>query len=374
MTIATSMMRSGSGLSPVISRSIQMRRLASCAIILSSDGPRRDHGASIRVTVDYRGYDFEPPAHSEARIASQVIDYTDMNTFTVALPAGAGDRHRHAPVAGKPPRRHIRGASRRGAGRVSPRDHARSAPEGRRLQQRQNALRHVPHRRRRRDPAAAHVRRAAADARRLGRAAGSTARSCAGPRSSPCSWSFARSSTCRSAVPHVQHRSALRLQQDDARHVPRRSAQDSGGRRGARPAAGAGRALADGQDGRTVVAVCVAGLGRVQPVHAGRLPDVHRAAVQQVLADAGRLAEAAHRGAADQMRLSLERPVRDGRLQPQHPRQCLLHRLRQDQAHRVLRHADLAARTRTRSKRCWRTNSGISSCITSCGAWPGPSR
>ncbi len=39
----------------------------------------------------------------------------------------------------------------------------------------------------------------------------------------------------------------------------------------------------------------------------------------------------------------LERAVRDGRLAPQQPRQRLLHRLRQDQAHRVLRHADLRA-------------------------------
>ena len=38
----------------------------------------------------------------------------------------------------------------------------------------------------------------------------------------------------------------------------------------------------------------------------------------------------------------VERAVRDGRLAPQQPRQRLLHRLRQDQAHRVLRHAALA--------------------------------
>ena len=44
-------------------------------------------------------------------------------------------------------------------------------------------------------------------------------------------------------------------------------------------------------------------------------------------------------GAAQQMRLYRQRPVRDGRQQAQLPRQRLFHRFRQNQAHRVLRHA-----------------------------------
>ena len=116
----------------------------------------------------------------------------------------------------------------------------------------------------------------------------------------------------------------------------------AGGGHGAGPAAGAGRALADGRDGRLLVVLCVAGVGRLQPAHHVHLSGIHRPAVQQVLAYAGRLAQAAHRAAARQVRLQVERTVRDGRLAPQLPRQRLLHRVRQDQAHRVLRHADLA--------------------------------
>ena len=47
----------------------------------------------------------------------------------------------------------------------------------------------------------------------------------------------------------------------------------------------------------------------------------------------------AHRGTARALRLPQRGPLRDGRLQALRPRQCVFHRLRQGQAHRVLRHA-----------------------------------
>ncbi len=55
--------------------------------------------------------------------------------------------------------------------------------------------------------------------------------------------------------------------------------------------------------GDILVAVCVAGMGRLQPADPVHLPDVHRAAVQQVHAAAGRGDEGAHRSLAQQVRL-----------------------------------------------------------------------
>ena len=58
----------------------------------------------------------------------------------------------------------------------------------------------------------------------------------------------------------------------------------------------------------------------------------------------GRDAPGPDRAPARQVRIPVEGPVRHGRLEALEPRQRLLHRLRRGEAHRVLRHAALAAR------------------------------
>ena len=73
-----------------------------------------------------------------------------------------------------------------------------------------------------------------------------------------------------------------------------------------------------------------------------RLPDLHRAAVQQVRAARRRDAEGARAGADAALRLRRQGPVRDGRQQALRPCQRLLHRLRRGQARGLLRHAAAA--------------------------------
>ena len=74
------------------------------------------------------------------------------------------------------------------------------------------------------------------------------------------------------------------------------------------------------------------------------------------------------------MRLHERRPVRDGRVEALRPRQRLFHRLRQGQAHRVLRHAARCASRPRRSRPCSRTSSATSSCVTWPSASPGRRR
>ena len=90
-------------------------------------------------------------------------------------------------------------------------------------------------------------------------------------------------------------------------------------------------------------------------------PTRDRAAVQQVHAAWRRPGARAHRGAAGALRLCARRAVRDGRVEALRPRQRVFHRLRPRQAHRVLRHAARRGSSPTRSKPCWRTNSGTTS-------------
>ena len=105
------------------------------------------------------------------------------------------------------------------------------------------------------------------------------------------------------------------------------------------PAAGAGRAVADAGMGAYwwvyVWLVWVAFSLLVMAIYPAFIAPLFN----KFSPHAGGLAQGAHRAAAGQVRLQVERAVRDGRLAPQQPRQRLLHRLRQDQAHRVLRHA-----------------------------------
>src|SRR6478736_6677129 len=68
--------------------------------------------------------------------------------------------------------------------------------------------------------------------------------------------------------------------------------------------------------GRTLlVALGLGGAGRLLALHAAHHPDLHHAAVQQVLAARGCGAEGPRGGAPRALRLPLARPVRDGRLQ-----------------------------------------------------------
>ncbi len=61
--------------------------------------------------------------------------------------------------------------------------------------------------------------------------------------------------------------------------------------------------------------------------------------------------------------------VRDGRIPALGARQCLLHRHRTQQAHRVLRHACCRASRPRKSKRCWPMSWAIFVCITCVSGW-----
>jgi hypothetical protein len=81
-------------------------------------------------------------------------------------------------------------------------------------------------------------------------------------------------------------------------------AKGAAARRRHRPAAAAGRAVADGRHGQPLVALRLAGLAGHQPADPLPLPDPDRAAVQQVHAAGRRRAQAAHRSPARALRLS----------------------------------------------------------------------
>ena len=175
MTIATSMMRSESGLSPVISRSIQMRRLLSCAIILR--GISRDRHSVI----------CGQPQAGQARSAKD--PRTHHEHIQRAFPARAGHRHRHAPVACAAATFAISRATAPSCRRVRPQITLEAHQKAADYSTREDALRHDPHR------------------RRCGRAARADfggllqlldlgsgwfqSRCCTAPRSSACSWYLA---------------------------------------------------------------------------------------------------------------------------------------------------------------------------------------
>jgi hypothetical protein len=69
-----------------------------------------------------------------------------------------------------------------------------------------------------------------------------------------------------------------------------------------------------------------------------RLSDLDRAAIQQVRPARRCPTQSARRGTAGTLRLRQFGPLRDGRIEAVEPRQRLLHRFRQDEAHRLLRH------------------------------------
>ena len=88
-----------------------------------------------------------------------------------------------------------------------------------------------------------------------------------------------------------------------------------------------------------MVGVGVGPVARRHAAHGLGLAGLHRAALQPLLAARGPDAEGAHRGAARALRLHVQGRIRRRQLAPLDPRQCLLHRHRPPQAHRVLRHA-----------------------------------
>ena len=144
-------------------------------------------------------------------------------------------------------------------------------------------------------------------------------------------------------LPHLCHRSALRLQQDDAGPIGRRSRPAGRAGRRCRRAAAPGRALADDSHGQPLVAACLAVLAGLQPAGDAPLPDADRATVQQVLGAARRDVEDAHRRTARSLRLHQRRIVRHGRLEALGPWQCLLHRPGARQTDCLLRHLDRQA-------------------------------
>ena len=166
------------------------------------------------------------------------------------------------------------------------------------------------------------------------------------------------------------HRGALRLQQDDAAGCgwPTCSKSTLVGARH-RPADRRADPVADGRAPAPVWWLWAwARLDGLQPAAAGDLPDLHRAAVQQIQAAGRRDPQGPRHGADAALRLCRQGPVRDGRQQTQRACQRLLHRLRRRQARGVLRHAAGQAARPARSTRCWRTSWATSSTSTSSSA------
>ena len=106
-----------------------------------------------------------------------------------------------------------------------------------------------------------------------------------------------------------------------------------------RHAAIAGRALADGGDGHTMVVVGLAILAGLQPAGDDALSDADRAALQQVRAARRCRPARAYRSTAAALRLSRLGFVRHGRIDALQSRQCLLYRDGPQQADRLFRHA-----------------------------------
>ena len=165
---------------------------------------------------------------------------------------------------------------------------ASRAPEGRRLHDRAHALRHDRNGLRYGRPACAHAGRRtgrAGELDRLARGGAAVAGSGAhrhGRRAGQ------RGRPAVRLLADIRHRSEVRLQPDDGEALARRPRQRRGARHRDRPSARRARAVADARRGAAVVAV---GLGRVDRVPGSRaraVSDAHCAAVQQVLAAAGR--------------------------------------------------------------------------------------
>ena len=237
-TIATSMMRSRSGSSPVISMSIQARRFASCGMYLICR-----HGSDQNLSL----------SHSDPRRSR-------MNAFTLAFLAALAARDRDAALARHAPHPARDGASRARAARVCRRA-SRSPPT-------------------RRPPTTPAPGRGSASSTPSCRR-----RCCSRSRSAAaCEWLFdawARAFEAgrlrarhradprgrgdqrarRPAVldlPHLRDRGAVRLQPDDAGALRRRSREEHRARARARRAAPLRRAVADGADGRALVALRLA--------------------------------------------------------------------------------------------------------------------
>ena len=170
------------------------------------------------------------------------------------------------------------------------------------------------------------------------------------------------------AAAHLPHRGCLRLQPHDALDFPGRSRQRNRARGADRGATGAGGSRADGSRRPLVVAGGIRLLARSDAAHHLGVARLHCAALQQVLAARGCFAQRPHRGTSRALRLSLEWRFRRRRLPPVCPRQCLLHRHRQPQAHRVLRYPPQAIGFARRSRPCSLTSSATSACGMSASA------
>src|SRR5512135_653844 len=234
-TTAISMMRSVSGLRPVISMSSQIKLFGSCAIISRAlEAPNRR--AAI---LSYKRRSPTPYRELHRRLSRRPVRH-----HADAIVAGPASYAPRAPV------------SRRRAGRVPRRDFPGRTPEGRRLHRGQGARRAAGCARGRGAAAGPDRGRRAAMAVRCLAVAVGRRKLCA--RHRVHRHRRARRLRCRAAaraLPHLRHRKPLRLQQDDLAPVVRRP--DEGGTAGSshRIAGAVHRAVADGGDGPLLVAV-----------------------------------------------------------------------------------------------------------------------
>src|SRR5438105_9634433 len=254
--MAISMMRSDSGCSPVISMSIQIRLFGSTAMLYSTWAHER----------------------------------TDL-----ALPRRCGRSERDKVVARAAPDPPRARASRCGAGDVLRRDCARRAPEGRRLHRGEDAPGDDRGAGERGAAARLHARRA--DPVALERLGVVLHRRLGGARHGALALDLLHPGAGVPAgehLSHLRHREPLRLQPHDGEAFRAGPGEARAGRTRAWRAAAPRRAVADGEDGRLVVALRLALLGRLFDSAHDDLPGAHPAAFQQVHAD--------HRGRARRAR------------------------------------------------------------------------